>query len=96
MLAAAYTLLVGRGYGGMSIEAVAAEAGVGNVTIYRWWKGRQEIAVEFFFAATVRELAFPQTSTAREDFRQQVLGLRRCCAASETKRCSQPYVRTKH
>ena len=69
MLAAAYTLLVGRGYGGMSIEAVAAEAGVGNVTIYRWWKGRQEIAVEFFFAATVRELAFPQTSTAREDFR---------------------------
>lgn len=72
VLTAAYKLLVERGYAGMSIEAIAAEAGVGKATIYRWWNGRQEVAVDAFFAATVRELAFPETGLAREDFRQQI------------------------
>ena len=72
VLAAAFDLLIERGYAAMAIEAVAARAGVGKATIYRWWPGRAELAVEAFFSATVDQLAFPDTGTACEDFRRQV------------------------
>jgi len=72
VLAAAFDLLVERGYAAMAIEAVAARAGVGKATIYRWWPGRAELAVEAFFSATLDQLAFPDTGSAREDFRRQV------------------------
>ena len=72
VLAAAFDLLIERGYAAMAIEAVAARAGVGKATIYRWWPGRAELAVEAFFAATLDQLAFPDTGSAREDFQRQV------------------------
>lgn len=72
ILAAAFQILCERGYEQMAIEAVAALAKVGKATIYRWWPNRQELAVESFFSATVNDLAFPNTGSAREDFRQQI------------------------
>ncbi len=64
-----------RGYAGLAVEAVAARAGVGKATVYRWWPGRAELAVDAFFAATEAELAFPGSGSGREDFRRQILGL---------------------
>jgi len=72
VLAAAMTLLCEKGFASMSIEAVAASSGVAKTTIYRWWARRQDVAVEAFFRHTKEELAFPDTGSAAEDFRQQI------------------------
>ena len=77
ILAAAFALLGERGYEGTSIEAVAARAGVGKATVYRGWPGRAELATDAFFAATDEELKFPNTGSAREDFRRQIRTLAR-------------------
>jgi AcrR family transcriptional regulator len=39
-------LLLERGFDGLSIEAVAARAGVGKQTIYRWWPSRQALVAD--------------------------------------------------
>lgn len=75
ILEAAFLILVERGYGAMSIEAVAARAGVGKATVYRWWQARADLAVDAFFAATKAELAIPETGSAEQDFRAQITEL---------------------
>lgn len=72
ILAASFSLICEKGYSKMTIEGVAAQAQVGKATIYRWWTTRQELAVDAFFASTQEALAFPETGSAREDFRQQI------------------------
>jgi len=72
ILAAAFALLVERGYGPFAIEAVAKRAGTGKTTVYRWWKSKAELAVEAFFHATEAELRFPDTGTAKGDFCAQI------------------------
>lgn len=72
ILNAAFALLGERGFEAMSMEAVAARAGVGKATVYRWWKTKAEIAVDAFLEATCDELAMPDTGSAREDFRMQI------------------------
>jgi len=72
VLSAAFAILREKGYAEMAIEAVSARAGVAKTTIYRWWKNRQELAVEAFFTHTTAELAFPNTGSVKEDFRQQI------------------------
>jgi AcrR family transcriptional regulator len=46
ILAAALDLFVELGFDGMSVEAVAARAGVGKTTIYRRWPTKEELVVE--------------------------------------------------
>jgi len=75
ILEAAFGLLAERGYAGFAIEAVAAIAGTGKSTIYRWWKSRADLAVDAFFHATKAALAFPDTGSAESDFRAQILEL---------------------
>ena len=48
VLDAALALLVERGYGEVTIEAVAAESGVAKSTIYRHWPGRLELINDAF------------------------------------------------
>lgn len=59
----------------MSMEAVAARAGVGKATLYRWWPTRASLAVEAFFESTRDALVFPETGSVREDFRVQIHAL---------------------
>ena len=68
-------MLETRGFDAMSIEAVAAQAGVAKTTIYRWWPGKSELAVDAFFALTQDELALPDTGDARADFAAQITEL---------------------
>src|SRR5262245_19571830 len=52
ILKATLELLVEGGFGGLSMDAVAARAGVGKATIYRRWKSKYELV-----QAAVRELS---------------------------------------
>jgi AcrR family transcriptional regulator len=75
ILGAAFALLAERGYGAFAIEAVAARAGVGKTTIYRWWASRAELAVDAFLHATDAEIRLPDTGSAERDFRAQITDL---------------------
>jgi AcrR family transcriptional regulator len=66
ILAAAIDLFVEHGYEAMSIEGVAARAGVGKTTIYRRWTSKEDLIVD-----AIDELIFdveaPDTGSVRED-----------------------------
>lgn len=46
IVSAALELLVEDGYNALSVEAVAARAGVGKTTIYRRWAGKKELVAD--------------------------------------------------
>lgn len=46
VLAATVTVLDDVGYPALTMEAVAAAAGVGKATIYRWWPSKASLVVE--------------------------------------------------
>jgi AcrR family transcriptional regulator len=68
IIAAAQALLTERGYGPLTIEAVAARAGVGKQTIYRWWRSKAELVLEAYLSATLeRAPPPPDTGSVRRD-----------------------------
>jgi AcrR family transcriptional regulator len=56
--AAILRLLAEVGYGALTMDAVAAEAGVGKATIYRRWRTKQDLVVDTISELN-RELATP-------------------------------------
>ena len=72
ILDAANNLLEQIGFAAMSIEGIAAKAGVGKATIYRRWPNNASVVMDAFLAATAREIPFPNTSSPREDIRRQM------------------------
>lgn len=46
VLNAADDLLVERGFDGVTIEGIAARAGVAKQTVYRWWKSKVDILLD--------------------------------------------------
>lgn len=50
-------LLLERGFDGLTIEAVAARAGVGKQTIYRWWPSRPALVADVVLEDADRILA---------------------------------------
>jgi AcrR family transcriptional regulator len=75
ILDAAYELLEKIGFDGLSIEGIAARAGVGKTTIYRWWSSKGVLAVEAFLDAVAPSIAFRQTASANADIRRQMRAL---------------------
>jgi AcrR family transcriptional regulator len=65
-------LLDEAGYGRLTLEAVAARAGVGKATIYRRWPGKEQLVVHA--VATVTETGTHErlTGTLREDLVRSV------------------------
>ncbi len=72
ILDCANDLLAEVGFANMSIEGIAARAGVGKATIYRRWSNKASVVMDAFLAATAKEIAFPNTVSAREDIRRQM------------------------
>lgn len=66
--AAVADLLAEGGYPAASIEAVAARAGVGKQTIYRWWPGKPELVLEHLIGVAAT-LPSPDTGHLVEDLR---------------------------
>src|SRR3954451_14506388 len=46
LLDAAYRLVVTHGYADVTIEAIAAQAGSGKQTIYRWWPSKADLVLD--------------------------------------------------
>jgi AcrR family transcriptional regulator len=73
ILKAAYQILRERGFAGFTVEGVAARAGAGKATIYRWWQSKGTLAIEAFLLAIAPRMdAVPQTHSATADLRRQV------------------------
>lgn len=72
ILKAAYELLSEVGFMDLTIEGVAARAGVGKPTIYRRWKTKPQLAMDAFLSGVSPEIAFPDTGSVKEDFREQM------------------------
>lgn len=54
----------------MSIEGVAAKAGVSKATIYRWWESKGELALDALVAELVASMKdVPNTGSMRDDLR---------------------------
>ncbi len=67
ILRAATELLAERGLAGMSMEEVAARAGVGKATVYRRWRSRGALALDAFMADFTAAQPLPDTGTLRGD-----------------------------
>jgi len=67
ILTATVELLAERGLAAMSIEEVAARAGVGKATIYRRWPSKGLLALDAFVASFREEQPQPDTGTLRGD-----------------------------
>jgi AcrR family transcriptional regulator len=67
ILRAATELLAERGLHGMSIEEVAARAGVAKATIYRRWNSRGTLALDAFLAEFKALQPLPDTGALRDD-----------------------------
>lgn len=48
ILTAAYELVTEVGYASLTMEGIAARAGVGKQTIYRWWRSKGTVLLEAF------------------------------------------------
>ena len=67
ILSATVDLLAERGLDGMSIEEVAARAGVGKATIYRRWPSKGLLALDAFVVSFAEQQPLPDTGTLRGD-----------------------------
>ncbi|MFE6765376.1 TetR/AcrR family transcriptional regulator [Streptomyces sp. NPDC057689] len=73
-LDAALDLCTEKGYGRVTIEAIAARAGVSKKTIYRWWPSKSAILLEAFTEMLVSATPFVDTGDIAKDLRTHLTG----------------------
>jgi AcrR family transcriptional regulator len=71
ILESTIALLAEQGFGGLTIDGIAARAGVGKATIYRHWSSKAEVAVEAF-RAFIPPLDDPDSGSFADDVRSLV------------------------
>jgi AcrR family transcriptional regulator len=71
ILETTHSLLEEIGFEKLTIEGVAARAGVGKATIYRWWPSKGALVVEAFLTAVAPTIAFTMGDSASKDIRAQ-------------------------
>jgi AcrR family transcriptional regulator len=72
ILRAARDLLYRDGFRALTIEGIAARAGVGKATIYRWWPSKAAVAMEALIEDAVPQLPHPDTGSVADDLRSQI------------------------
>ncbi len=71
ILEATIALLSELGFGGLTIDGIAARAGVGKATIYRHWSSKAEVALEAF-RAFIPPIDDPDTGLFADDIRSVI------------------------
>jgi len=72
VLEAADGLLVERGFAGVTIEGIAARAGVAKQTIYRWWTSKTAILFDAMLADAAEHFTPPDRGDLRSDLRDHL------------------------
>jgi AcrR family transcriptional regulator len=72
VLQAADDLLAERGWAGVTIEGIAARAGVAKQTIYRWWDSKSEILFEALIADADEHFTTPAHGDLGSDLRDHL------------------------
>jgi AcrR family transcriptional regulator len=67
ILAAAIAELEERGYRGLTIEGIAARAGAGKQTIYRWWQSKADVVLDAMLDRAAATIAVPDTGSLHGD-----------------------------
>jgi AcrR family transcriptional regulator len=70
VLHAADDLLVEHGFAGLTIEKIAAKAGVAKQTIYRWWPSKVDILLDAYGQDVAQELTPADLGSLAEDLRE--------------------------
>lgn len=65
-------LLVDNGFADLTIESIAARAGVGKATVYRRWPCKADLVVHAFFETVAPGMRIGDSGDIRADFRQQM------------------------
>ncbi|MFI6687618.1 TetR/AcrR family transcriptional regulator [Streptomyces sp. NPDC050485] len=74
-LEAALEICAESGYGKVTIEAIAARAGVSKKTIYRWWPTKGAILLDAVIETVVSDSPFPDTGDLAADLRTHIASL---------------------
>lgn len=61
-----------NGFADLTIEYVAAQAGVGKATVYRWWPTKAALVADAFASSVTQKLHFPDTGSLFQDMSQQM------------------------
>ena len=56
----------------LTIEAIAADAGVGKATVYRWWPSKAALVADAFSCSAREELRYPDTGSVLTDLSRQM------------------------
>ncbi len=65
LLDAAYWQVSERGYGAVTLEAIARAAGAGKQTVYRWWPSKSRLVLEAFVAKARERIDRPRETAQR-------------------------------
>jgi len=60
------------GFTALSMDGVAARAGVGKMTIYRWWPNKSALVADAFLSSVESKVRFPDTGSIQCDLRAQM------------------------
>jgi len=75
ILDATRALVEEGGYDAATIEAVAARAGVGKTTIYRWWPNRPSLVVELLMGMAAENVPMPSGPDPLAAVRTEMRGI---------------------
>ncbi|MEO6082850.1 MAG: TetR/AcrR family transcriptional regulator [Umezawaea sp.] len=75
VLNAADDLLVRKGFAGVTMEGIAAAAGVAKQTIYRWWSSKTEVLMDAFLEDAAQHLTPVDHGDLDRDLRSHLRGL---------------------
>src|SRR5580704_19089504 len=69
ILAAALELTAEAGYAALTIDGIAARAGTGKQTIYRWWPSKDDVLLEALAVNADLNVAVPDQHSYQADLR---------------------------
>lgn len=67
ILAAAVDELQDRGYAALTVEGIAARAGAGKQTIYRWWSSKADVVLDAILEQAAARIPQPDTGSLDTD-----------------------------